>query len=469
MKKYLYLFLFIGITHLNFAQTLIGGNGLPHAGAEVEVRSTNQGVLFPRTSTATRLTMTDPNIPNGLVIFDTTQNRFYTRDSLHARWSRLLSESDTTIAKSLAYNGPFPDTLLAESNSPALTIYKNLGSRAIDELSLPTMGIFRPNMEDGKTNSMVIGHDNGKYATWSYGIKTNSINHNNVAYQSFGFDDTAQVFNLFSNFKIGIGTSDPQSTFHVHGSLRLNDGNQCTGKVWISPGKWGYVSGRDITINNEYGTGHYGELTLIDYFEFNEIFLNSQNNNLTLSTYFKSNIESISPGGDVDIGYGLFRSRSYMDGFEPLLWANPRTYPGSNLGKVYFKGRKYLVHLKFDIQNSSGSTKQGWVVFHLKPDDNPSFDASNSSTYPRELNIPVYIQAPVGQTTTQTQWHIIYPINSDFFSVTNDKGCSYCGYSGGFFNEGDISNPYSVSMTNETFGENVSIQNLQFIFSPILK
>ena len=77
MKKiFLLLIIILSISLNTFSQSVsINNDGsAPNANAILDIKASNKGLLIPRTSTVTRLT-----IPNtkGLLVYDTTSNSFW--------------------------------------------------------------------------------------------------------------------------------------------------------------------------------------------------------------------------------------------------------------------------------------------------------------------------------------------------------------------------------------------------------
>ncbi|MFZ4059295.1 MAG: FG-GAP repeat protein [Ferruginibacter sp.] len=75
-KTYTLFFLFvISFTHIIQAQSVGIGTTTPNASAALEVKSSSQGVLFPRLTTAQRKAIINPTV--GLMVFDVEKNVFY--------------------------------------------------------------------------------------------------------------------------------------------------------------------------------------------------------------------------------------------------------------------------------------------------------------------------------------------------------------------------------------------------------
>lgn len=75
MKKILFFLLTILISQFIHAQSVGIGTTSPDASAALDVTSTNKGFLLPQVSQTTRLAI--PNPAEGLLVYDTTYQRFY--------------------------------------------------------------------------------------------------------------------------------------------------------------------------------------------------------------------------------------------------------------------------------------------------------------------------------------------------------------------------------------------------------
>jgi hypothetical protein len=75
MKRVLFLFLAVLITHFVDAQNVGIGTTNPNARAALEISSTTKGLLIPSMTTSQRFAIASP--PNGLLVYDTERNSFY--------------------------------------------------------------------------------------------------------------------------------------------------------------------------------------------------------------------------------------------------------------------------------------------------------------------------------------------------------------------------------------------------------
>lgn len=86
MKLIFYSFFMMAQNSFVAAQNIGLGTLTPHASAALEVSSTNGGLLIPRMTSVQRTAITNP--PAGLMVYETTFNRFYTYNGTN--WNFLI-------------------------------------------------------------------------------------------------------------------------------------------------------------------------------------------------------------------------------------------------------------------------------------------------------------------------------------------------------------------------------------------
>ncbi|MEO6539931.1 MAG: hypothetical protein ABIN74_03025, partial [Ferruginibacter sp.] len=79
MRKIILLFFMLNIIIDVAAQNVGIGTTTPNSNAMLEVNSSTKGILIPRTSTTTRITI--PAV-KGLLVYDTTTNSFWFNDGV---------------------------------------------------------------------------------------------------------------------------------------------------------------------------------------------------------------------------------------------------------------------------------------------------------------------------------------------------------------------------------------------------
>jgi FG-GAP repeat len=98
MKRSTFFILFIIACHWLQAQSVGIGTTTPHASAQIDVSSTNKGVLLPRITTAQRKAITSPE--QGLMVFDTDKRTIMIYEG--TRWGQLVykdSEQAETVRR----------------------------------------------------------------------------------------------------------------------------------------------------------------------------------------------------------------------------------------------------------------------------------------------------------------------------------------------------------------------------------
>lgn len=95
------LLILLLVNNLIYAQ--IGINTTkPDPSSVLDVVSNTKGVLLPRLNTQEKLAV--PNPADGLLVYDTTQNRFYVYDGDSAAWKRINNEDDSVPTDSSVAN-----------------------------------------------------------------------------------------------------------------------------------------------------------------------------------------------------------------------------------------------------------------------------------------------------------------------------------------------------------------------------
>ncbi|MBL7741154.1 MAG: hypothetical protein JNK14_18165 [Chitinophagaceae bacterium] len=96
MRKLVLLFSLTASTSLLQAQSVGIGTTTPNASAQLDVASTTRGFLIPRMTSINRAFITNP--ANGLLVYDTTQNRIYQYQD--GTWRYLINDSYWRVSSS---------------------------------------------------------------------------------------------------------------------------------------------------------------------------------------------------------------------------------------------------------------------------------------------------------------------------------------------------------------------------------
>jgi hypothetical protein len=98
-----------------------GSEVTPHASAILEMRATDKGMLIPRLTTAQRTALPTP--ANGLMVFDTTEGRFFYYDSAKSGWVRIMEGAGTTPGLTYNPNAGPDDAIFVVHNSDGKIVF----------------------------------------------------------------------------------------------------------------------------------------------------------------------------------------------------------------------------------------------------------------------------------------------------------------------------------------------------------
>ncbi len=207
---------------INFAQVGIG-TATPNTSAQLDVTSTNKGLLMPRMTTAQRTAIASP--ANGLIVFDITTNSFW------------------------YYNG----TAWAVLSAGSSTNYWTAGASDIFNNNTGNVGIgtatplVKLSVQTGTGNYGIIHTDGtvtvGTYIGNSEGWLGTKSNHP----LTFFTNNSNEQMTLLPSGNVGIGTAAPSAKLHIAGNVKIDGNNTLefgagiAGKE-VSAGKIGYQS-----------------------------------------------------------------------------------------------------------------------------------------------------------------------------------------------------------------------------------
>ncbi len=237
MKKIIpFLFLAQSLSFMAFSQVGIGTLS-PNTSSILELKSSNKGLLFPRTSTTTRLTMTGAK---GLMIYDTTLNLFYYHSG--SSWLQIPS-------------GPHPIVRWGLSQWDDATLYNltsgnvSIGTDVPSNYKLFVNGTLYVSHVD-KSTLRVGGVPSTTEARIIWDLPSNSMDYNitqNLNHLYISRTTGAAGFTsdmvVDPNGFVGIGTSDPQTKFNIQNGSDV--GNASGGFIQL-----GHTSELNIGIDN---------------------------------------------------------------------------------------------------------------------------------------------------------------------------------------------------------------------------
>ena len=233
MKKiFILLALLTGCWFIASSQVGIGTSS-PSVTAILELKSSNKGLLFPRTNTATRLSM---QATKGLMIYDTSIHQFFYHDGFN--WKNVMT-------------GPYYWQI---SQFDGVSIYNtNTGNVGINTQDYPPykFSVFGTiyTQDTPKSTIRIGGFQTSTEARILWELPSNNMDYNitqnaNKFYISrtigSGFENDIV---LEGNGRVGIGTETPQVKLNVEGGTDV--GNTSGGYLQL-----GMQSGLNIGFDN---------------------------------------------------------------------------------------------------------------------------------------------------------------------------------------------------------------------------
>lgn len=197
-----------------FGQVKIGGTGSPHANATLELDGgTNRGFLMPRL-TNTQMNSIGPFPPDGLMVYNTTDNNVYIRRG--GFWRRIPDPGGAGISI------PFDDTY-ALPNTHLLSLENSSGVAGYSVFrGLTTAG-------NGVSGSATNGNGVNGSAVTGYGGYFSASGVNGVG----GYFTSSAGPSLVTNAgNVGIGVPVPQFILDVNGRMQLRHNGNTAG-MWL--------------------------------------------------------------------------------------------------------------------------------------------------------------------------------------------------------------------------------------------
>jgi len=209
MKKTVLLTILLAVlTSVTYSQVAINETGAdPDPSAILDLSSTDKGFLVPRVSTTERNAIATTQ--SGLLVYDIDTESFWYYNNMMADWVEMSgggADGDWIISGNHMYSA----------------VSGNVG---IGTISPQTPLDIYSNSWD---NIMRIGADSfyNRALIFSSGAQWASI--------SGSTSNRDDIVIEHESGEIGIGTTNPAAKLDVNGSIRMNDGNQGTGKVLVS-------------------------------------------------------------------------------------------------------------------------------------------------------------------------------------------------------------------------------------------
>lgn len=130
MKKYFLLLIVIATGNLLFAQNVGIGTTTPNPSAALEIRSSNRGLLIPRMNSFDRVLIANP--ANGLMVYDTTQNRIYQYQN--GAWQYFINDNYWRIAPTRNWTYNTTDSIGIGTSAPTNRLDVNGNIRSRDDV-----------------------------------------------------------------------------------------------------------------------------------------------------------------------------------------------------------------------------------------------------------------------------------------------------------------------------------------------
>jgi len=253
MKKIILFLLFTLSLVKGFTQNIsINTTGaLPHASAMLDVSAVKKGMLLPRTSTSSRLAITNP--AKGLILYDTTAAAFYFYNG--SAWAPLSAGNNSWNLMGNGGTNSATNFIGTTDSKPLRFRINNINAGIIDSASFNTSIGFRT------LDSITSG-------THNVGVGYKALSGDSSGYYNTGVGSNALRRNTTGNYNVAIGmqaltqnTTGAANTASGQSALFSNStgvGNTATGFSTLGnniTGEGNTATGYNAMRNNF--TGHY--------------------------------------------------------------------------------------------------------------------------------------------------------------------------------------------------------------------
>lgn len=186
IKKTISIVLLLAVAHYLDAQTVGIGTTAPSSSAMLEIKSSDKGLLIPRTSTTTRNTI--PGV-KGLLVYDTTTSSFW----FHTGSAWTESASGNNVWGVNGNGGTNPSANYIGTSDNVNVVFKRANTRA----GLLATG----NTSFGVSALNELGTGNNNTATGYRSLFSNTTGDRNSAYGQFSL-----YYNTTGDFNVAIGS-----------------------------------------------------------------------------------------------------------------------------------------------------------------------------------------------------------------------------------------------------------------------
>lgn len=294
------------------AQNIGVGTNSPDASAALEIKATGQGLLIPRTSTATRTSIVNP--ARGLVLYDTTTNSFWFHNGISwiqsgtagTNWSLTGNSGTDTSVNFIGTSSNMPLRFKVNNQKAGLigtsgSLFLGLGSGAQDPPGFgnTALGYQALMFNNNSTYSTAVGTD-ALYLDTSYGYNTAvgslAMLQNRSGYGNTAVGTEALYYSKFGSRNTAIGNG----TLYADSS---GDDNTAVGSATLFAnrlGSYNVAFGGYAMYNHIKNNSN----TAVGYYAMNSD--TSSQNNCALGTYALSNTQNSS--NNVAIGTSALSS-----------------------------------------------------------------------------------------------------------------------------------------------------------------
>jgi trimeric autotransporter adhesin len=214
------------------AQSVGINNTTPHGSAILDVKSNTKGMLMPRTSTTSRLAITNPAI--GLILYDTTASAFYFYNG--SSWAMLTERANVWSLAGNTNTNPSINFVGTTDNQPLRFRINNINAGLIDSILSNTSIGFRT------LDSVTTGFSN---TAIGYKALVSNVN---------GNSNTASGFNALRFNKSGSGnTANGGYALYLNTNGNINTANGFAALYSNTTGSNNSASGYYALYNNSIG------------------------------------------------------------------------------------------------------------------------------------------------------------------------------------------------------------------------
>jgi len=204
MKRLSIIFLLATGCHLVNAQSVGIGTNAPNASAQLDITSSNKGLLIPRMTTTQRVSIAAPS--KGLLVFDNNTNSFWFYNG--SEWTELAVG---TGSNNWQKNGD--DIYNSNTGNVGIGTSSPLVRLSVDS----SIMVDQVNSNQGFLDRSALYFGSDKKVGIVRSFLTGSSGRNGIGF----FTNNTRRMTIDSTGQVGIGTINPLQTLHVNGPSYL--------------------------------------------------------------------------------------------------------------------------------------------------------------------------------------------------------------------------------------------------------